>query len=141
MSEFKCTFCSRIFAKYNGLSKHIKICDSELSDKKILFKDIKFCKSSKVVKDIQFNSNSNLVSTLASPLYVSNTDELASGFDKEIDQKYEEFSNKAYANLMGLVTKYKLSNAARNAIISFFNKHSKHLTSPLPKILDKKKSL
>ncbi|KAF0435640.1 hypothetical protein F8M41_004762 [Gigaspora margarita] len=55
--------------------------DSEFSAKKILFKDIKFCKSLKVVKDIQFNSNSNLDSTLASPLHVSNTDELASGFD------------------------------------------------------------
>ncbi|KAF0495856.1 hypothetical protein F8M41_021136 [Gigaspora margarita] len=52
--------------------------DSEFSAKKISFKDIKFHKSSKVVKDIQFNSNSNLDSTLASPLHVSNTDELAS---------------------------------------------------------------
>ena len=33
---------------------------------------------------------------------------------------------------MLLVTKYKLSNAAGNAIISFFNKHSNHSTSPLP---------
>ncbi|KAF0465238.1 hypothetical protein F8M41_026307 [Gigaspora margarita] len=109
----------------------------------------------------------NLDSTLASSLYVSNTDELASGLDNmsfkldnsninlnkfevdptsnllddlettinevqeffneilnnstyfehicsfldiEIDQKYEEFPNKAYTNLMVLVTKYKLSN-------------------------------
>src|SRR5260363_38087 len=55
--------------------------DSEFSAKKISFKDIKFRKSSKVVKDIQFNSNSNLNSTLASPLHVSNTDELASSLD------------------------------------------------------------
>ncbi|KAF0445393.1 hypothetical protein F8M41_003216 [Gigaspora margarita] len=55
--------------------------NSEFSTKKISFKDIKFRKTSKVVKDIQFNSNSNLDSTLASPLHVSNTDELASGFD------------------------------------------------------------
>ncbi|RIB04900.1 hypothetical protein C2G38_2221163 [Gigaspora rosea] len=126
--------------------------DSEFSAKKISFKDIKFRKSSKVVKDIQFNSNSNLDSTLASPLHVSNTDELASDFDnmsfeldnsninsnisssdEEIDQKHEEFPNEAYADLMVLVTKYKLSNAAGNAIISFFNKHSKHSKSPLPK--------
>ncbi|CAG8852333.1 28600_t:CDS:1, partial [Gigaspora margarita] len=39
--------------------------DSKFFAKKISFKDIKFCKSSKVVKDIQFNSNSNLDSTLA----------------------------------------------------------------------------
>ncbi|KAF0533314.1 hypothetical protein F8M41_010679 [Gigaspora margarita] len=55
--------------------------NSKFSAKKISFKDIKFCKSSKVLKDIQFNSNSNLDSTLASPLHISNTDELASGFD------------------------------------------------------------
>jgi hypothetical protein len=34
---------------------------------------------------------------------------------------------------MVLVTKYKLSNAAGNAIISFFNKHSNLEASPLPK--------
>ncbi|KAF0345197.1 hypothetical protein F8M41_015873 [Gigaspora margarita] len=55
--------------------------DSEFSAKKISFKDIKFCKSSKVVKDIQFNSKNNLDSTLASPLHISNTDELASSLD------------------------------------------------------------
>ena len=46
---------------------------------------------------------------------------------------YEEFFNEAYANLMVLATKYKLSNVARNAIISFFNKHSNYSKSPLPK--------
>ncbi|KAF0479566.1 hypothetical protein F8M41_023831 [Gigaspora margarita] len=49
------------------------------------------------------------------------------------NQKYDEFPNEAYADLMVLVTKYKLSNAARNAIISFFNKHSNNSKSPLPK--------
>ncbi|KAF0511027.1 hypothetical protein F8M41_018347 [Gigaspora margarita] len=85
MSDFKCNFCSRTFTKRNILSKHMNVCvltvDSKFSAKKISFKDIKFCKSLKVVKDIQFNSNSNLDSTLASPLHVSNTDELASGFN------------------------------------------------------------
>ncbi|KAF0393375.1 hypothetical protein F8M41_010431 [Gigaspora margarita] len=85
MSEFKCNFCPRTFTKCNILSKHMNVCvltaDSEFSAKKISFKDIKFRKYSKVVKDIQFNSNSNLDSTLASPLHVSNTDELASSFD------------------------------------------------------------
>ncbi|KAF0385018.1 zn-finger domain-containing protein [Gigaspora margarita] len=57
----------------------------------------------------------------------------SSSSDEEFDQKHEEFSNEAYADLMVLVTKYKLSNAAGNAIILFFNKHSKHSTSPLPK--------
>ena len=45
-------------------------------------------------------------------------------------QKHAKFPNEAYANLMVLVTKYKLSNAARNAIISFFNNLK---VLPLPK--------
>ncbi|KAF0385013.1 zn-finger domain-containing protein, partial [Gigaspora margarita] len=49
------------------------------------------------------------------------------------NQEYDEFPNEAYADLMVLVTKYKLSNAVGNAIISFFNKHSNHSKSPLPK--------
>ncbi|KAF0524787.1 zn-finger domain-containing protein [Gigaspora margarita] len=49
------------------------------------------------------------------------------------NQEYDEFSNEAYADLMVLVTKYKLSNAAGNAIISFFNKHSNNSKSLLPK--------
>ena len=51
----------------------------------------------------------------------------------EFDQKHNEFPNEAYADLMVLVTKHKLSNAARNAIISFFNKHSNLEASSLPK--------
>ncbi|KAF0365676.1 hypothetical protein F8M41_013716 [Gigaspora margarita] len=154
MSDFKCNFCSHTFTKRNTLSKHMNVCvltagedkqlfannpAHEFSTKKILFKDIKFRKTSKVVKNIQFNSNSNLDSTLASPLHVSNTNKLASGFDnisssdEEFDQKHEEFPNEAYADLMVLVTKYKLSNAAGNAIISFFNKYLKHSTLLLPK--------
>ena len=42
-----------------------------------------------------------------------------SSSDEEVNQKYDEFPNEAYADLMILVTKYKLSNAARNAIILF----------------------
>src|SRR6266511_3281759 len=34
------------------------------------------------------------------------------------------YPNKAYADLMTLITKYKLSNATGNAIIKFFNKHA-----------------
>src|SRR5947208_840141 len=40
---------------------------------------------------------------------------------------------------MILVTKYKLSNTARNAIISFFNKHANYSTSPLPKNIKHRK--
>jgi len=42
-----------------------------------------------------------------------------------------EFPNEAYADLMTLVTDYKLSNRAGNAIIKFFNKHSNVPQSPL----------
>ncbi|KAF0504094.1 zn-finger domain-containing protein [Gigaspora margarita] len=55
------------------------------------------------------------------------------------NQEYDKFSNEAYADLMGLVTKYKLSNAAGNVIISFFNKHSNHFKSPLPKNIKQEK--
>ncbi|KAF0415584.1 zn-finger domain-containing protein [Gigaspora margarita] len=55
------------------------------------------------------------------------------------NQEYDEFPNEAYADLMVLVTKYKLSNAAGNAIISFFNKYSNHSKSPLPKNIKQEK--
>ncbi|KAF0544198.1 zn-finger domain-containing protein [Gigaspora margarita] len=49
------------------------------------------------------------------------------------NQECDEFPNEAYADLIVLVTKNKLSNIAKNAIISFFNKHSNNFKSPLPK--------
>ncbi|KAF0546610.1 zn-finger domain-containing protein [Gigaspora margarita] len=55
------------------------------------------------------------------------------------NQEYDKFFNKAYADLMVLVTKYKLSNAARNVIISFFNNHSNHSKSLLPKNIKQEK--
>src|SRR5260363_145008 len=58
-------------------------------------------------------------------------DELSSS-DEVNSKKYKDFPNEAYANLMALVTKFKLSNAVGNAIIKFFNKHSKLSKSPLP---------
>ncbi len=48
-----------------------------------------------------------------------------------------EFPNEAYADLMTLVTDYKLSNKAENAIIKFFNKHSNVPQSPLPINIEK----
>src|SRR5215475_13439948 len=46
----------------------------------------------------------------------------------EVNTKYP---NEAYADLMTLVTKYKLNNAMGNAIIKFFNKHTNLSTSSL----------
>lgn len=47
-----------------------------------------------------------------------------------------DYPNEVYADLMTLVTKYKLSNATSNAIIKFFNKHANLSTSPLPKSIE-----
>ena len=50
-----------------------------------------------------------------------------------------KFSNKAYADLIVLVTWHKLNNKASNAIIKFFNKHSNLTISPLPKNIEKER--
>ena len=49
------------------------------------------------------------------------------------EEHLNNFPNEAYANLMALVLKNKLSNSVGNEIISFFNKHSNLSISPLPK--------
>jgi hypothetical protein len=54
----------------------------------------------------------------------------------EPDESEVKFPNEAYADLMSLVTKYKLNNKIGNAIIRFFNKHSKQPISPLPKNIE-----
>ena len=46
---------------------------------------------------------------------------------------FNKFSNKTYTDLIILVLKNKLSTAAENKIISFFNKHSNLSISLLPK--------
>ena len=60
------------------------------------------------------------------------SEDIQNNSDDDFSQKNDEFPNEAYADLMLLVTKYKLSNAAENAIILFFNKHFNYSTSPLP---------
>ena len=47
-----------------------------------------------------------------------------------------DYPNEAYADLMTLVTKYKLTNATGNAIIKFFNKHANVSMSILPKSIE-----
>ena len=49
-----------------------------------------------------------------------------------------DYPNKAYGDLMSLVTKHKFSNVTSNAIIKFFNKHTNLNTSPLSKSIEKK---
>src|SRR6266498_610979 len=48
------------------------------------------------------------------------------------------YLNEAYADLMSLVTKYKLSNMTGNAIIKFFNKHTNLDSSSLPKSIEER---
>src|SRR6266540_6425003 len=50
------------------------------------------------------------------------------------------YSNKAYADLMSLVTKYKLSNVTRNAIIKFFNKYVNLNSSSLSKLIEEERN-
>jgi hypothetical protein len=52
-----------------------------------------------------------------------------------------EFPNKAYADLMALVTDHNLSNKATNAVIRFFNNYSNLTSSPLPKNAKKGREL
>ena len=47
-----------------------------------------------------------------------------------------DYPNEAYADLMTLVTKYKLTNATGNAIIKFFNKHANVSMFILPKSIE-----
>src|SRR6185437_11011572 len=58
-------------------------------------------------------------------------------FENTEPKTCSEFPNKAYKDLMLLVTKHKLNNKASNDIIRFFNKHSTLTKSPLPKNIEK----
>lgn len=62
-------------------------------------------------------------------------------FEEDILEESEpemnaDYPNEVYADLMTLVTKYKLTNATGNAIIKFFNKHANISTSVLPKSIE-----
>jgi hypothetical protein len=96
--------------------------------------------------NFDINSNSNILNNFENTLqdYREPSEEISVNAeisediqnyssDDNFNQEYDNFPNEAYADLMVLVTKYKLSNTASNAIISFFNKHSNHTISPLPK--------
>ena len=65
----------------------------------------------------EFENTSQDYRELSDDISVS-TNYFADSSDDE-NQEYNKFPNEAYANLMVLVTKYKLSNAAGNAIILF----------------------
>ncbi|KAF0525182.1 zn-finger domain-containing protein [Gigaspora margarita] len=98
-------------------------------------------------KNLEVNPNTNILDEFenTSQGYHKLSDDISVSADYFEDssnnenQEYDKFPNEAYANLIVLVTKYKLSNAAGNAIISFFNKYSNHSKSPLPKNIKQRK--
>jgi len=69
---------------------------------------------------------------IAEDLDVSKDINEFSSSEEENSNKYKDFPNEAYADLIALVTKYKLSNTVGNAVITFFNKHSNLSKSLLP---------
>src|SRR5918999_2269837 len=67
----------------------------------------------------------------------SNEDIFEDILEEEFEAKANaDYPNEAYADLMTLVTKHKVSNSTGNAIIKFFNKHANLSTSPLPKSIE-----
>src|SRR6266513_971882 len=97
-------------------------------------------------QETSFNSNqsfesteSNLVSEISMRSYeeVINMEESDNVDNTEKSDNAKEFPNEAYADLMTLVTNYKLNNKAGNAIIKFFNKYSNLPQSPLPINIEK----
>jgi hypothetical protein len=83
---------------------------------------------------ISESDQSNLISEISETSFNEDiSEDILEEFDLEVKANYP---NEAYADLMTLVTKYKLSNATGNAIIKFFNKHANYNTSPLPKSIE-----
>ncbi|KAF0458251.1 hypothetical protein F8M41_001051 [Gigaspora margarita] len=77
-------------------------------------------------KNLEINPNTNIFDEFENTLQryrkLSNDMSVSANYFEDMssdneNQKYDEFSNEAYTDLMVLVTKYKLSNAAGNAII------------------------
>ncbi|KAF0392362.1 zn-finger domain-containing protein [Gigaspora margarita] len=86
-------------------------------------------------KNLEVNPNTNILDEFENTLqgYHELSDNISVSADyfedmlsNDKNQEYDKFPYKAYVDLMVLVTKYKLSNAAGNVIILFFNKHSNH---------------
>ena len=65
-----------------------------------------------------------------------NEDTFEDFFEESEPETNADYPNEAYADLMTLVIKYKLTNATDNAIIKFFNKHANASMSILPKSIE-----
>ncbi len=81
----------------------------------------------------EINQDENVLNVFENILKESDLELNVEELESEINANYP---NEAYGDLMSLVTKYKLSNVAGNAIIKFFNKYANLDKSPLPKSVE-----
>jgi hypothetical protein len=123
-------------------SLHEDYSDSEINDQSMSIsegnKSIEINQNENTFEDILGNSDPN-ENTFEDIL--ENSDSNENTFEDILKESESEvnasYLNEAYADLMTLVTKYKLSNTTGNAIIKFFNKHANLSASPLPKSIEK----
>src|SRR5271170_6310067 len=96
-------------------------------------KGIEIIQNEDILENIFENFDTNI--DLNEGIFIKESENFEDIFEEsEVNANYP---NKAYADLMTLVTKYNLSNKIGNAIIKFFNKHSNLNTSPLLKSIEK----
>ncbi|GBC01099.1 hypothetical protein RclHR1_04070001 [Rhizophagus clarus] len=134
MSSIKCPFCLKIFFSRSGYTQHINyylpsIVDSD-DDELNFITD---------VNNISLNSEEFMHDIEKNMITFDDQNEEA---NKSFNQKFEtevntSYPNETYADLMTLVTKYKLNNVTGNIIIKFFNKHANLNISPLSKSIEK----
>src|SRR3984957_12115250 len=125
-------------------SLHEDYSDSEINDQSMSIsegnKSIEINQNENTFEDILGNSDPN-ENTFEDIL--ENSDPNENTFEDILENSESEvnasYLNEAYADLMILVTKYKLSNITGNAIIKFFNKHANLSASPLLKSIEKER--
>src|SRR6266498_2006633 len=81
----------------------------------------------------EINQDENVLNVFENILKESDLELNMEELESEINANYP---NKAYGDLMSLVTKYKLSNVTGNAIIKFFNKYTNLIKLPFPKSVE-----
>src|ERR1700722_10511114 len=110
-------------------SLHENYSDLEINDQSMSIsegnKSIEINQNENTFEDILGNSdpNENTFEDILrnSDLNENTFEDILKESESEVNASYP---NEAYADLMTLVTKYKLSNTTGNAIIKFFNKHA-----------------
>src|SRR6266496_4319532 len=109
--------------------------DSEVNDQSIMsISEVDKIDQNMVNQNMEeINQDENVLNVFENILEESDLELNVEELESEINANYP---NKAYGNLMSLVTKYKLSNVTGNAIIKFFNKYANLDKSPLPKSVE-----